>query len=209
MARKAEQHKCELVDKARARHRPPRPRPGASAVQRFVRQFYANVSPDDLVGETPESLYGAALSLWNHGAEAPADVAKVRVFNPRADEHGWRSGHTVVEIVNDDMPFLVDSVDRGAHPPRSHRPSRHPSHRQGQPRRRGPSIEKGEPHDESFMQVRINEQTGSDKLEEIRRSLEHVLADVRAAVVDWRAMRAKIADVVGGTRQDAAAAARR
>src|SRR5205814_1455430 len=26
------------------------------------------------------------------------------------EEHGWQSTHTVVEIVNDDMPFLVDSV---------------------------------------------------------------------------------------------------
>ena len=26
------------------------------------------------------------------------------------DEHGWQSTHTVIEIVNDDMPFLVDSM---------------------------------------------------------------------------------------------------
>ncbi len=35
---------------------------------------------------------------------------KLRVYNPRPDEHGWSSPHTVIEIVNDDMPFLVDSV---------------------------------------------------------------------------------------------------
>ncbi len=34
----------------------------------------------------------------------------MRVFNPRLDENGWESAHTVVEIVGDDMPFLVDSV---------------------------------------------------------------------------------------------------
>ena len=34
----------------------------------------------------------------------------MRVFNPTIDEHGWQSTHTIVEIVNDDMPFLVDSV---------------------------------------------------------------------------------------------------
>ncbi|MFX8786199.1 hypothetical protein ABTM90_20465, partial [Acinetobacter baumannii] len=32
------------------------------------------------------------------------------VYNPRLAEHGWASTHTVVEIVNDDMPFLVDSI---------------------------------------------------------------------------------------------------
>ena len=34
----------------------------------------------------------------------------MRVFNPTIEEHGWQSTHTIVEIVNDDMPFLVDSV---------------------------------------------------------------------------------------------------
>ena len=35
---------------------------------------------------------------------------KLRVYNPKLEQHGWQSTHTVVEIVNDDMPFLVDSV---------------------------------------------------------------------------------------------------
>ena len=40
--------------------------------------------------------------------------ANVRLFNPSMKEHGWESAHTVVQIVNDDMPFLVDSVTHGA-----------------------------------------------------------------------------------------------
>ena len=32
------------------------------------------------------------------------------MFNPTLEEHGWQSTHTIIEIVNDDMPFLVDSV---------------------------------------------------------------------------------------------------
>ena len=38
-------------------------------------------------------------------------AAKVRVYNPEFEQHGWQSTHTAVEIVTDDMPFLVDSVD--------------------------------------------------------------------------------------------------
>ena len=37
-------------------------------------------------------------------------MPRVRAFNPTLEEHGWQSTHTIVEIVNDDMPFLVDSV---------------------------------------------------------------------------------------------------
>jgi glutamate dehydrogenase len=35
---------------------------------------------------------------------------RVRVFNPTLAEDGFVSDHTVVQIVNDNMPFLVDSV---------------------------------------------------------------------------------------------------
>ena len=35
---------------------------------------------------------------------------KLRVYNPQIQKDGWESTHTVVEIVNDNMPFLVDSV---------------------------------------------------------------------------------------------------
>src|SRR3546814_14253552 len=42
--------------------------------------------------------------------ERPAATAKVRVHNPTLSEDGWKSPHTVVQVVNDDMPFLVDSV---------------------------------------------------------------------------------------------------
>ena len=43
-------------------------------------------------------------------ASAPPGTPKVRVYNPRFEEHGWQSTHTAVEIVTDDMPFLIDSV---------------------------------------------------------------------------------------------------
>ena len=32
------------------------------------------------------------------------------MFNPTAPDHGFESRHTIVQIVNDDMPFLVDSI---------------------------------------------------------------------------------------------------
>ena len=52
---------------------------------------------------------------WRSGtstsrASAPPGTPKVRVYNPRFEEHGWQSTHTAVEIVTDDMPFLIDSV---------------------------------------------------------------------------------------------------
>ncbi len=39
-----------------------------------------------------------------------AQELKVRVFNPLYTEHGWQSPYTVIEVITDDMPFLVDSM---------------------------------------------------------------------------------------------------
>ena len=79
-------------------------------VEEFARQFYRQVDPEDLRDRDPVDLYGAAVSAWYLAQHRDADEIKLRILNPRADEHGWQSPHTVVEIVNRDMPFLVDSV---------------------------------------------------------------------------------------------------
>ena len=200
MARKAEQLKTELVEKAVALAQKRLDGPRAEAAARFIREFYANVSPDDLVGAEVENLYGAALSLWNHGQKRLPGQAKVRVFNPRLDEHGWRSAHTVVEIVNDDMPFLVDSVT--AELDRDDLTVHLVIHPVIEVARdaQGLIVETGPTHDESFMQIRMNEQRDPHRLDRIRRDLERVLADVRAAVTDWRAMRAKVEEALPSSR---------
>src|SRR5437763_15734665 len=81
-----------------------------ATVQAFIERYYGQVDPEDLLERQPSDLYGAALSHWNFALKRDAGRARVRVFNPTIEEHGWQSTHTIVEIVNDDMPFLVDSV---------------------------------------------------------------------------------------------------
>src|SRR5215469_5726634 len=63
-----------------------------------------------LAERSPRNLYGAALELWHLGERRRPRQAKIRVHNPDAMADGWSSQHTIIEIVNDDMPFLVDSV---------------------------------------------------------------------------------------------------
>src|SRR6266542_1781640 len=80
------------------------------AVERFVNEYFQQVAPEDLMERRADDLYGAALSHWNFARKREPGKPKLRVFNPTVEEHGWQSTHTVIEIVNDDMPFLVDSV---------------------------------------------------------------------------------------------------
>ena len=83
-------------------------------VRIFIEQFYANTAPEDIMSVPADDLLAAALSAWNYLQKRKPKKAQVRVFNPSRLPKGksWSSEHTVVEIVNDDMPFLVDSVTK-------------------------------------------------------------------------------------------------
>ncbi len=175
----------------------------AKAAEDFLRQFYENVAPHDLVHEEVEDLFGAAITMWGFGRERKPGTAKIRAYNPRFEEVGWQSPHTVIEIVNDDMPFLVDSVTAAMsrreltvhlvihpilHVSRSAKGTAETLHPAGQ----SPKAAIGE----SYMHLKVSEQTSSQALAEIEETLEQVLSDVHAAVTDWRTMRATIVDVI-------------
>ncbi|MBV9831217.1 MAG: NAD-glutamate dehydrogenase, partial [Marmoricola sp.] len=76
-----------------------------------MRNFYRHVAPEDLLEREASDLYGAVMAELRLAAERPQGKAAVKVFTPTVSVNGWAAGgHTVVEVVTDDMPFLVDSV---------------------------------------------------------------------------------------------------
>ena len=162
---------------------------------RFLRRYYRGVAADDIVGRDPVDVFGAALSNRELACLRPQGTANVRVFTPTVEEHGWASGHTVVEVVTDDMPFLVDSVTSCLAQNGS---SIHlVIHPQLAVRRTitGELVEVLEqsppepmPADalvESWMHVEIDRQTAAGSLDQVAKSLRRVLSDVREAVEDW------------------------
>ena len=48
--------------------------------------------------------------MWNLAQDRAPGEVKVHVYNPEPERDGWESPHTVIEVVSDDMPFIVDSV---------------------------------------------------------------------------------------------------
>ena len=59
---------------------------------------------------TAEENYEAAMSHLRLGAHRTPGTATTRVADPRREEHGWSSRDTVIDVITDDMPYLVDSV---------------------------------------------------------------------------------------------------
>src|ERR1700687_3011392 len=81
-----------------------------SLLERFVQQYFSQLDPEDLAERQAADLYCAGLSHWNFSRKRYPGSVGLRVVNPSLEEHGWQSTHTIIEIVNAAMPFLVDSV---------------------------------------------------------------------------------------------------
>ena len=96
----------DLLEFARGRL----PEPTFKVIEPLLRYYYEQVDVEDIASRDVADLYGAAMAHWQTAQKFVAGREVLRVYNPNLEQHGWHSDHTVVEIVNDDMPFLVDSV---------------------------------------------------------------------------------------------------
>ena len=83
------------------------------SIEAFACQYYKYVPEQDLAAAALDDIYGAVLSHWNFAQHRKPGQAKIRVFNPSLEHHGWQSSHTVIEIVVENMPFLVQSITMG------------------------------------------------------------------------------------------------
>jgi glutamate dehydrogenase len=163
-----------------------------ATAKQVIAEFYEHVPPADVAERSPRNLSGAALSLWRFAERRRPGQAKIRVHNPDPVADGWSSPHTIVEIVNDDMPFLVDSVTGAINA--SSRVVHliiHPILTVA----RGLDGRTCEIRDagadglrESWMQIEITPESDPAGLARLTQTLSGVLADVRAAVDDWQPM---------------------
>ena len=175
----------------------------AGAAQRpllatFAGEYFRYLDADDLAERTPEDLCGALLSAWQFGATRAPGQVKVRVLSPTVAENGWASRHTVLEIVNDDMPFLVDSTSTEinrqgltlhliVHPTFAVERDAQGAIASLRTRADAPQAPR-----ESWMHVEIDRLVDPQQRAELVAGIERVLGDVRAAVQDWHAMTAHL-----------------
>src|ERR1700730_12214665 len=77
----------------------------------FVAALFGRAAPEDLVIYSAQEIAALARASFDHLQKRVAGVARVRVSNPPAVA-GTKSleAVTVIEICNDDMPLLLDSV---------------------------------------------------------------------------------------------------
>jgi len=191
----------QLIDAALERL-PAQDRPLATA---FLRAYYAGSAAEDLAERTPEQLCAVALGHLELARERPPGTPILRAVNPKPGSCAGDAARTAIEVVADDMPFLVDSVvmalnARGLSVELVVHPVLHVHRDQG-----GRLCAVVEPGDaqarvEAVMRFEVDRVVDPAMLGAIEDDVHASLADVRVVVEDWRAMRARLHAVVADLR---------
>lgn len=208
--------KSELLEKAAALARsgtgsggPPHEQVGE-----LLRAYYRHVAAEDLTDRSDVDVYGAFASHHRLAADRPQGTASVRVLTPTLGDQGWSAGgHSVVEVVVDDMPFLVDSLTMElgrqlrdvhvvVHPhfdvERDITGALQAVH----------PIDDGslDPHEgtvrESWMHVEIARVPDGEDVTAMVEQIHQVLRDVREATEDWARTRGRMLEIVDELRTD-------
>lgn len=177
----------------------------------FATDFYKRMESDEFPHHSAEEWAALAAETLEFARARKAGKANVRVFNPTAKANGWESPHTVLQIVNDDMPFLVDTVTMslaeqgvGVHV------LGHPVLRFTRDKA-GKLVKVGEGDAESVMLLEIDRQP-ADAMAAIEQAINKALDEVRAIVRDWQPMKDKalaLADDLGSRQLPVDAASRK
>src|SRR5499427_6556112 len=174
----------------------------------FVAEVFAGAAPEDLVHYHASEIAEIAEETWRFFGERRPQTPKIRVGSPQSTSGQRLNNVSIVEILNDDMPFLVDSVmaelaERGfeAHLLLHPRPvvERDAS---GTLIAMRPSPTSGTYPRESLIQVHIDRIDSEDGRNALIVALGHVLADVRRAVDDWKPMLAQVSDLIAELTND-------
>ncbi|WP_125077400.1 NAD-glutamate dehydrogenase domain-containing protein [Pseudoxanthomonas sp. SGT-18] len=157
-------------------------------LREFLAAFYRRMEEDEFPQHDPQGWAAIGADMLEFARKRKPGTANVRVFNPTRKANGWESPYTVLQIVNDDMPFLVDSVsmalaDMGV----SVHVLGHPLVRIERDRA-GKLVKVGEGKPESLMLLEIDRQP-PEAMGAIEQRVAQVLAEVRAVVADWGLMR--------------------
>jgi glutamate dehydrogenase len=168
----------------------------------FVSALFSRASHEDLTAYRPDDLATIAQSSFAFFEIRPTAGAKIRLWNPPGAEGEQLHRITVVEIVNDDMPFLLDSVmgeigarnltvQLVAHPIFS--VARDSDGKLAKWKLAGDGD--GRTGRESFIHIHI-ERIEESRFDDISAALASLLQELRVCVADWQKMLDRVQDAI-------------
>ena len=166
----------------------------------LVDKYLSDIDDTDLLEREPAVWAKIVQQHLDFGRTFQSGAAKIRIFTPTLAEHGWDAPCTVIECVNEDMPFLVDSIAMEinrqgvsalqiAHPLFATTRDAERNLTGLAPRATGQKLE-------SWIHIEVERLTDNARINALHDGLVSVLSDVRAAVDDWAAMKSKVQEVL-------------
>ena len=159
----------------------------ANEYKTFFKKFYKNVPQEDYAMMAPENLaYTAQNHLKLRKSRKTGSKPAISIYTPTRKKEGWDAGQTVIDIVNDDMAFLVDSVVAEIirhqyqisvfiHPMIDFK-------------------QNGKINKQSHIHVELNRVLSAAEKKELQKNINKVLSDTKYANKDWKKIRAKLLD---------------
>ena len=177
-------------------------------VEPFLKHYYDFADVDELQSRSIADLYGAAMAHWYIAQRFVPGSERLVVHNVILEQDHWESDHTVVEIVIDDSPFLVDSIAMAVN---SYGLAVHSI---SQPVFRvwrgsdGSIVRLAQAqaddiasdslaHLVSFIRFEVDRCSDAAKISDLRDEISRALGDVRAAVEDWPLMDERLRATIG------------
>jgi len=178
----------------------------APTLKTFSQHYFGSVPLNDLENLIIKDLYGAVLSHWNLALQYKAGEQKVNVYNPTLEVHGWQSKHTIVEIIIEDMPFLLQSLSMEINRQGlTNHLSIHPVYNmlRGE---QGEFLGFAQTDDanyssECLLHLEIDRQTDPVKLDYLKQRLQSVLIDVRSTTQDWQPCLHRMQEVISSLKE--------
>ncbi|NIX75341.1 NAD-glutamate dehydrogenase [Microvirga terricola] len=176
----------------------------------FVQDLFGRVPPEDLASYSPQALAELAASAFEHlKAPRSGGGTDLRLVDLEVERGGRHHDVTVLEIVNDNMPFLLDStlaeiVDEGYEPLLVAHPilavERDSSGALVRLVGEATASARVGVKRESFIHIHLPRIDDQDARKRLIEAMRRVHQDVSLAVHDWPGMRARVTELVQNYR---------
>ena len=170
-----------------------------SSLEKFHQQFFKNISKGDLAQMAPESIaYTTKTHLKLAASRKHKNAPAISIHTPTLKQDGWDAGRTIIDIVNDDMAFLVDSVVAEIIRYNYHiSVFVHPilyadKDSKGQFINFSAQKKNDKSVGLSHIHIELNRVIGKTQKDNLKKRLQIVLGDVKLANRDWQVMREKV-----------------
>ncbi len=164
--------------------------PVGAQSRKFLSHYFADVPVSDLAGRSPKIMAQIAFSHLELGAQRRKGRPNIRIFNPTEEKHGYTSSFTFIEMVHDDMPFIVNSITTAInrHDLTVHI-TVHPIIRVRRDKRGNidgiADLDSNDGQRESFVRLAIDREADPHELKQLEQVIGKVLADIKLSVRDW------------------------